>query len=57
MVWFLNALHRNAIKIEIVDLDEMKCKIPGFLKGKLVKDQYKDDVCGKGILKMREIGS
>jgi hypothetical protein len=46
MLWFLKLLHGKSLKVKIADLNHVTCAKPNHLKGKLVKDLKKDDVCG-----------
>ena len=48
MLWFLTALQGKSLNVKIADLDQVTCAKPEHLKGKLVQDLKKKDVCGKG---------
>ena len=51
MLWFLTALKGKSLNVKIADLDQVTCAKPKHLKGKLVQDLKKKDVCGKGKYK------
>ena len=53
LVWFVKALEKKSLKIEIADLDRMKCAVPKRMKGKMVKGLTKNDVCPDGKLSQR----